>query len=530
MGNDATNSGVLVAAAAKSIQSYVLAGHRVKDMVGASNLIENLSGQLLRQSLAALDVAEANVEIVTASAGGVRMLFRRPDDAAAFCECWPLLVAEFAPGLEISMASVAVPGDPTGQIAGWQEAERRLLENRCFAGFALPPATPLLNRSPAGRPAVAVRDGELQDALAARCRRFDQTDALVARIFPGVAGDRFPRDITLLAGRRYVAVVHVDADAMGKLLQSLLQLLADKRRADWMKRLGDFSKNIDRAADAAVAEATRKHLIDGSAPESAVRLRPIVVAGDDVTVVLPAENAADWVESFATEFEKRANAAVREFWAETTGGDASAPTVSVSAGIAFVKPAFPFWRAYELAESLTRTVKRTKDLDAAACGKSGLAFHRVTTSGLREPGTEFATATAGAHQRILTCCPYRVDDADAEGATTANLRALMKAVDALPRGPLRELLGELYRGADEFNQRHERMAAVIKERGGEQWKNLLAALARITIPKEDGKQFWCIKWDPVSRAEIWRTPLRDALELLTVSARATAGGAGEEAG
>lgn len=512
---DGTTSGVLVVAAAKSIQSYVLGSHRVKDMVGASSLIENLSQQLLPETLSALHIANDDCDVVTSSAGALRAIFRKAEDAAAFCECWPLLVGEFAPGLELSIASVALPVDPAGQVAGWQEAERRLSENRSFVSAKLPPASPLMLRSPAGNPAVASDGGELRDATDLRRECFDQTDALVARIFPDLPGHRFPRDINQLATGKYVAVVHADADGMGELLQSLIQVLASNKRADWREILSRFSKDFDEAARTAVATATQATLF-GDDDNSPIHLRPIVVAGDDLTVIMPSEPAAGWLDVFLRTFAAKANDAVDRIWAGLEGSNRPARRVAASAGVVYIKPSFPFWRAYELAESLTGQVKRAKDVDDDKREHSGWSFHRITTSGLRATGTEVAAANEGVDGHVLTCCPYLL--AEGRGATMNNLAKLMGVVGKLPRGPVRELLSELYRGVHSFNQRRERIESVAQKRGGKQWENLRGALSEITEADEEEDPFWSVEKD-IHDQELRRTPIRDALELHAVGTK-----------
>ena len=120
-------------------------------------------------------------------------------------------------------------------------------------------------------------------------------------------------------------------------------------------------------------------------------MRPIVLSGDDHTLICRADLALEYVKAFIGNFEKQTK--------ELLGNDASNQPegnllqgvfkggenfLTACAGIAFIKSSYPFYYGYQLAEALCdKAKKNTKALYNANDGNlpaSCLMFHKVQDS------------------------------------------------------------------------------------------------------------------------------------------------------
>ena len=105
-----------------------------------------------------------------------------------------------------------------------------------------------------------------------------------------------------------------------------------------------------------------------------------MAAGDDLTVVLDARIAVEVVARYLDAFhELTQTGVVREVVQRTTGRD----RLTAAAGIAVVKPHFPFHQAYDLAEQLCAVAKQVK-VEAPGCSAWDVqVFHDTVASDLR---------------------------------------------------------------------------------------------------------------------------------------------------
>ncbi len=112
---------VLIGFEAKSIQSWIVAGGRLRDIAGASEIIERLCTDDLHGALVHCTLADPRPPdshgdrpalktgagtVLSAAAGGFRLVIEDKTKARAFVRLWPLVVAERAPGLRFALAAV----------------------------------------------------------------------------------------------------------------------------------------------------------------------------------------------------------------------------------------------------------------------------------------------------------------------------------------------------------------------------------------------------------------------------------------
>ncbi len=421
---------------ARGIQSWIFQTDRLKEIKGASALVERIPA-LLGATLKHLGTG-GQWQIESAAAGGANIRFPGATAARRFMSVWPLILDHHVPGLQVVLALIG-PDDT------WADMYARLGAARNDLVAELPQAGPVVMRAPStGRPAVAPgRTAPKQDterrfrdrALFARHQAgvIEESDPVGDRLIEGNEADlpeRFvwANDMNLLDSR-YVAVVHADGNDLG----ARVQRMQPGELAALSEALTDCTLSASRSALRAVLHTVRD--LDEDLPvddtgRTVLPLRPIVLGGDDVTAIVRADLAGvfarTWLSAFQAEGEKRRGA---------LGGSG----VTACAGIAFVHAGYPFHRAHDLAEQLCRYAK--DELRGGSVTPSGLAFHRVSAS-ITGHWNDILDSELTRGGRSLSFMPYTMGDAGRHPSVAA-LDRLVNAMADLPNGPLREAIGRL---------------------------------------------------------------------------------------
>ncbi len=451
----------------KGIQRWILDSSRLRDLAGGSALIEALTGEAER------GVASVGGTVRYAAAGGLLAEFPGRAELEAFASEWPMYLAYRAPGLQVVQAWVEAggPGGLTKLVADLLPARRNV------------PPPPLLEAGPwleragrSGLPAVP-RPRDLPKSKA-RMTQWDE---------PSVERERALRERgetgTLFQGILRVAEIHEDVERWPEVPIAVVHADASGvgRRIAELGGDPDVLERFSRALDEATKEATRRAVrwLRGAQRAEPLRIRPVVLGGDDLTVILPAAQARGFVATWLEAFEDQ----TREHHPDL-GGELHA-----GAGVAFVNRGYPFAMAYDRAEEACRVVKASSVADGKPSA-SVLGFLRITT------------ALAGTAQGS----PWRLDRLDA-------LDRLVAASRMLPRGTLRSWLGLVDADAPrvERDALWRRAREVAEERD---WGAFAQALRGVGASAETGM------YDGDGRD----TPLRDVLVLAHVEGT---GGPGE---
>ncbi len=478
----------------KGIQAYIVATGRMLEITGGSALIERL-GTLVEQ--AAGQLCGDRAQVLSRAAGAASLRFHDRGALEVFVRWWPLLAERRAPGLRVIQGWVA---DSSSDNAFARLAEQlRVARSRHTP--TLPEAGPLMARAArTGLPAVArdeIKGGLLDAATATRLREGRRAHDRLGERLLGGEGPGFVRDLDDL-GSSYLAVVHVDGNDIGRRVMGL------KGGADGYQRFSDALT----ACTLAASRAAVRTIPPGGrgAEKDTVPARPVVMGGDDFTIITCPEHAGELVKVWLTAFERETSRKAMDL--QAPGG------LTACAGIAFVKRGSPFWAAHELAEDLCGFAKRSLRQVAGRAGAtpSGLAFHRVTDSALAcwDHVAEHSLAAWDSNAvpprslpLAFTAGPYCL--ADASGASTiGGLEELAKALGGVGRGVMREWL-TLARADDTRARAHWDRAQQVtggSHIGGAAWRELHAALTALGTYDEQG-------WLRIAGQR--RTPLLDAM-------------------
>lgn len=484
----------LYAFAAKDIQSYILRGGKLREMIGGSELINAACGDFLRETIDALGLKHKSV-VLTQAAGWARILFEDDLSARTLYDNWPFLVDRFAPGLQVIQAYSEVSGslvDAIRTVEGLIRVER----NKICA--VLPELGPLVDRNPrTGLPAIC--KSPYHDRQSARKDELRHNTKLIEKISGGrFVKDEWTDDLKKIAGKEqsYIAVIHADGNSLGKVIIELQSHIVQHPN-DAAEILKWFSAAIEDATVAAARKAYERVLLPDSIKRGGViAARPIVLGGDDLTVIVRADLAFSFAETFLFEFEKSST--------ESLGSRLNKFNIkglpqklTACAGIAIVKAEYPFARAYELAESLCGFAKNTaKNNLAKEYVPSCFAFHRssssisgdyqaiqdqeLTARALVEPGKPIR----------MWAGPYGCGDYAHHLIPFASLRSLAETLEKAAKGSVRELITTLYTDVQKAEKDFSRIIQVLNDKSRkekEEAERLQDALKNVT---GDKRRLW----------------------------------------
>ncbi|EKD07477.1 Cas10/Cmr2 second palm domain-containing protein [Limnospira sp. PMC 1042.18] len=153
----------------------------------------------------------------------------------------------------------------------------------------------------------------------------------------------------------WLAIVHADGNGLGQIFLNFEDYIGkDKSNRTYIHKYRKFSLELDECTEAAFKQAIE---VLPSKKEN-LPLVPLIVGGDDLTVVCDGYHALEFTRVFLQEFEKQTQEKLQI--AEVAQAAFGVNRLSACAGISIVKRHFPFSVAYELAESLIKSAKDVK--------------------------------------------------------------------------------------------------------------------------------------------------------------------------
>ena len=189
---------------------------------------------------------------------------------------------------------------------------------------------------------------------------------------------------------RWLAIIHADGNGLGEIFLNFANYLnhlnigrnTDAKKT--FKKLEDARKYIDAyrtfsiALDICTINATgvaienfqncyrAEYKKRNGKDTDKLPFIPLILGGDDLTVLCDGEYALKFTHDFLAEFETQvsANETIWKVANNAFGNkDEHSPAIKrlgICAGVAIVKPHYPFHQAYELAEQLLKSAKQVK--------------------------------------------------------------------------------------------------------------------------------------------------------------------------
>ncbi len=389
-------------------QNYIFSSNKLRENIGASELTyragtkwvleaiaaivpgsKSLSlwtpdGTQLRRNLLnsdrnpAIETSKLGIEVIVAASGKAIFLTKDEDTAQQIIRQVTRKALEEAPGLDVCGViqefdwDIQCMGDAISQVHEHFEAYRnqRITPQHRFQRIPVVQAC-ATSGQPAAQHSSAYGD-ERQAISALSHAKIEVAKQAQGRLRSLL---NHPEDNQGFAGTTqdldgkcdWLAVVHADGNGLGKIFMGFHQHIGATKPSDnrdYINKLRRFSIALDQCTEAAFKTAiTQIRIITkGENQPSLIPLAPLVLGGDDLTVVCDGRYALQFTRAFLKAFEtetasaKHCEGIVPEIASKALHSD----HLSACAGVTIIKPHFPFSVAYGLAESLIKSAKTVK--------------------------------------------------------------------------------------------------------------------------------------------------------------------------
>lgn len=445
----------LYGAAVQGIQQFIFQTNKLYDIVGASELVERICTTEFSEMLSAWHITD--YELVIAAAGNIKCVFSRREDCECMVRDFPRRVMTLAPGITISQAVVELTGDFPSCITRLEE-QLKVARNKPEPSLLV--GTLGMERSGAtGLPLRFFPDekGEMDASTYAK-HRSSNTRKLCEKSFGReVKHDQVAYDLRYLHnGSNWIAVVHADGNSLGQVVQTL---------GHDAERFSRFSRLLGQATQAAAQAAYMAVWGNKAKEDGVIPIRPVVLGGDDLTVIIRGDLAFRYTEEFMRQFRHYTHQGeMGELLREVFPQDAA---LTACAGIAYIKVNYPFYYAYHLAEQLcdaAKEVSRKMPRDGSPV-RSSLMIHRVGDTYVRSY-REITMRELTPHEKhSFRYGPYFLEGECPEGyATTTQLRdwaSLLGQEEGVKNG-LRQWLSLMHDNMEMAQQHLQRLKDMNK--------------------------------------------------------------------
>lgn len=361
--------------AVEGIQKYICSTGKLKEMIGGSEIINRIGEEsfykpilddlALAETGKASDIAGHYI-VAQANAGVIALIIPSQESARRFLEKASAWLLASYPGLPFyaAVAPFDLSDDAEGREAYSQArkmADKEIASQRNQrpvprGSELLPILIPArLDGLPAMRitseggvqqryslPSLARSAPDLIEASRKRLQRQVEPPAGVKLVWQD--------DLEKLVGEEggKVALICMDGNDLGKLFGARLKDSGNMTLSESIASMKELSDLVRRAGEEAFAKACAPlatWLLETGAEKAGsleMPVRPLVMGGDDLTIIARAEIALAFVIAFAAAFEEKG----RE------------EGLSVGIGMVIMDSSYPFAKAFPLAESLQDSAKK----------------------------------------------------------------------------------------------------------------------------------------------------------------------------
>lgn len=427
-----------------SIQEYLFSSNKLKDIIGASNIVavnyttilaeitseKTMDIKAGTQVYLTLNNVKTEVEIVYIG-GGNMMLFISSNNENAPKDLIKAFIFEFSfkgielfPGMKLAFGILHDFNEEEYQLS-MSKLHLSLRENRNKVFTQTTPyALGITQNCPLSNGPAAIFSQQYGKNISISAYAKSQfADASFLENCQPPEGYVFAKEferLCMTSDNRYMAVVHLDGNSMGaRLMQAtrieetrqLSEAITSRMRNAINQSLSAFCQLLNTIKPAQDEMGFRSLFTHGESKE--LPFRPLIAAGDDLTFVCEGRFGIWLTEQILKAFH---------------GVDDAVPDYefSATAGIVIVNPKYPFNMAYEVCEELCKEAKAVIRGEKHARS----LMHFIVASGSLSGGLEIVRETAfrtGDHS--LLSGPYIVEGEEKEGFMSLN--SIMKDAQAL---------------------------------------------------------------------------------------------------
>lgn len=439
-----------------SIQSYIFSSNKLKENIGASHLVKKIYETELKEALEKvfddsnvdikawesepdrLSITNPSVhfEIGYIGGGNALILFKDKVKAIEFVREFSKLLLKRTPGLKTAFGLIEDfdLNDFKGSMEELHESLKKN-KNRYFPNVVLQKHGFTADCPRTGESAEIFKDendGNFISSVAyAKIEAAEDSKREIKDALKDVLKDKYTitNDIEKLGQKKdelnYIAVVHIDGNKMGERFMNCESLpeirkLSKEVRNATEKAFKSMISELIKRIEKRVLSEDEGFSFGNEDNKTILPVRPIIIGGDEITFVCDGRLALWLAEIFIKEFTND-------------------KSLSACGGISIVKTKYPFFRAYEMAEYLT---KKAKMISRDEENSSYIDFF-ISSGGW--VGEEIEKNYYWALEGNLHFGPYRVDgDRNRDERHIDNLKEVVKGLKKLPMNKVMKLRDVLY--------------------------------------------------------------------------------------
>ena len=335
-------------ASIQGIQSFIFQTNELKDIVGGSELVEIICTSLF------LDKFLQHGQRLMNAAGNIKCIYNDMAECQKTILEFPKSIMTKAPGITISQAVVKTDEDELKfhfkELMDTLECKLRIQRNKPAKSMTIGFMGVERSRK-TGLPAICKEGNDFIDEGTLQKRKLsvggEATRKLCEKSFgQEVLSGNIAFNIKDLTDKNdWIAIIHADGNGLG---QVVAKVGGDE------VGLRNFSIKLDEATKQAAHAAFKKVYTDEAYQQKSIiyPFRPVVLGGDDMTMICKASLAIDYTKVYLEEFER----ATEQKLGAGNG-------LTACAGIAFIKSSYPFHYGYDLAEELCSQAKKISKND-----------------------------------------------------------------------------------------------------------------------------------------------------------------------
>lgn len=346
-------------------QSYIFKSNKLKENIGASMIIKFVTEELPKNEL-----SKNNGKKIIEGGGKSLYSFDNKESAKNFIKNISKEVITKYPGLEIYFSTRECSLEKDNVVNEIDKLYKDLMTKKAKRINSINQQALGIEKKcdSTGLPAVdviKVRDEEgiviekrlISSEIKSKITMYEDNK----KSYFKEEGAKFYEELDNLTSdeKSYIAIIHIDGNSMGNKFTQLSNLYKEKIEKDKSKNneyLSEYSK-LSKEIDKAYKEAFKKVIENSKDKEGHSSIRPIIVAGDDITFIAGVKVAIKLTKIFIDEINKK----------QIYMGNKKI-ILNAAAGIAFIKSHYPFDKGYDLAEKLTANCKaiiKKNDEDAS---------------------------------------------------------------------------------------------------------------------------------------------------------------------